>query len=76
MRFPLPPREREGTRAEGVGRVRGGARILNRTVPWITPHPSHGLRHGPLPSPGAGEGTNRPTTPKQRRGGWTPRHRG
>ncbi|CAO3409028.1 hypothetical protein [Azospirillum largimobile] len=55
---PLPPREREGTRAAGAGMVRGGARNPNRMVPGITPHPSH-ASHGPLPSPGAGEGISR-----------------
>ncbi|MDR6771604.1 ribosome-associated ATPase/putative transporter RbbA [Azospirillum sp. BE72] len=50
---PLPPREREGPHE--VGRVRGEARIRNRMVPCTSPHPSH-APHGPLPSPGAGEG--------------------
>ncbi|CAO3436930.1 hypothetical protein [Azospirillum endophyticum] len=52
---PLPSREREGTHE--VGRVRGGPSIPNRMVPCTTPHPSH-APHGPLPSPGAGEGAN------------------
>nr|WP_295830898.1 ribosome-associated ATPase/putative transporter RbbA [uncultured Azospirillum sp.] len=57
---PLPPREREGTHE--VGRVRGNPSIPNRMAPnqmapCPTPHPSHAA-HGPLPSPGAGEGVS------------------
>ncbi|GLR82464.1 ribosome-associated ATPase/putative transporter RbbA (plasmid) [Azospirillum oryzae] len=52
---PLPPREREETHE--VGRVRGNARIPNRTASCPTPHPSH-APHGPLPSPGTGEGVS------------------
>ncbi|KAA0577559.1 ribosome-associated ATPase/putative transporter RbbA [Azospirillum sp. Sh1] len=54
---PLPPREREGTHAEGVGRVRGDPSIPNRMASRLPPHPSH-APHGPLPSPGAGEGVS------------------
>ncbi|PWC32816.1 lactate utilization protein [Azospirillum sp. TSO35-2] len=44
--------EREGTHE--VERVRGDPRC-ERIDPCLTPHPSH-APHGPLPSPGAGEG--------------------
>ncbi|PWC52372.1 multidrug ABC transporter ATP-binding protein, partial [Azospirillum sp. TSH7] len=49
---PLPPREREGTHAVGVGRVRGDPSNPNRMVPCTTPHPSHGDAMGPFPLPG------------------------
>ncbi|WP_377811701.1 ribosome-associated ATPase/putative transporter RbbA (plasmid) [Azospirillum sp. A29] len=49
---PLPPREREGTRAEGVGRVRGDPSVPNRMASCPTPHPSHGDAMGPFPLPG------------------------
>ncbi|NUB04047.1 ribosome-associated ATPase/putative transporter RbbA [Azospirillum melinis] len=45
---PLPPREREGTRAEGVGKVRGDPSV----PPCTPPHPSHGDAMGPFPLPG------------------------
>ena len=60
---PLPPREREGPHE--VGSVRGVPSIPNPMdqIPMaqppmasgLSPHPSH-ARHGPLSSPGAGEG--------------------
>ncbi|WP_451985987.1 ribosome-associated ATPase/putative transporter RbbA [Azospirillum endophyticum] len=53
---PLPPREREGTHAKGVGRVRGNPRIPDPMTPHLPPHPSHGDAMGPSPLPGRERG--------------------